>query len=170
MLEYISPDLVQRNCRKNNFFLAFSLLAGLICGGFLFSGYVLYIFSLMRISVECNVSIVDILLPVLFPLLLSAFAVYSRNPWLVYLLCFFQGVALSFLSLGFYISGWLLCILFLFSFWLSFPVYYYFWLMSLCKGKDGFKQRFFGIFACLCLIRSIDIYYVLPLGRKLFIL
>lgn len=170
MIQYLSPELLQHNCRKNNVFLAFSLIAGFMSGGFLFSLCAPEIFPLMRISVVGYVSIVGSMFPVLFPFLISAYAVYSMNSWILYLHCFMHSIALSFLSLGFSVFGWLVRDLLLFYPLVSFPLLFYFWRICLCKGKDKFWKSSFVFLLFFCLIRWVDICYIAPLCRKLLIL
>lgn len=81
-------------------FLAFCWIAGLLSGtsACLAAGDSLN--SLMRGAAARPVSIVSLLGVTMFPFLLSAFAVYISEPWLLLIVSFGDAFVLSFVSLG----------------------------------------------------------------------
>ena len=86
--------------RKYSFlFLAFCWIAGLLSGASVYLAAGDSLNSLMRSAVMRPVSIVSLLCVTMFPFLISAFAVYISEPWLLLIVSFGDAFVLSFVSL-----------------------------------------------------------------------
>ena len=81
-------------------FLAFCWIAGLLSGASACLAAGDSLNSLMRGAAARPVSIVSLLGVTMFPFLLSAFAVYISEPWLLLIVSFGDAFVLSFVSLG----------------------------------------------------------------------
>lgn len=121
-------------------YLAFSWIAGLAAGSFAYMASGEWILPLMRSVLYAPVSIVGILCVSLFPILISAYAVFLSNSRLLLPICFVKAFLFSFASMGIWVSfasaGWLMRILLLFTDWTCLPILYWFWLRSL-KHRVG---------------------------------
>ena len=122
-------------------FLAFSWIAGLLCGAFLFLSVEDSSFLWMRRLPERSVSIVSSLCVTLFPILISVFAVSLRAIFFLYPLCFLKALQFSFVSCGivcaFGDAGWLIRWLMLCSEILLLPVLYGYWLQCTARRKQN---------------------------------
>lgn len=117
------------------------------------------------------VSIVSLLGVTMFPFLLSAFAVYISEPWLLLIVSFGDAFVLSFVSLGVMrcggSAGWLVRWLLVFSASLASPLMYLYWLRHL-TGRRRFDGLEAACVLCLCaLIGSVDFRLVSPLLARL---
>ena len=81
-------------------FLAFCWIAGLLSGASACLAAGDSLNSLMRGAAARPVSIVSLLGVTMFPFLLSAFAVYISEPWLLLIVSFGDAFVLSFVPLG----------------------------------------------------------------------
>lgn len=119
--------------------------------------------SMMRLAVADQVSIVSLIVSVLLPYLLSAFAVYISKPLLLLPIAFLRGFSLMLVLMGtseaFGNAGWLVRSLFLFSDLSFMPFLYLFWHRSISGlTKDGqWVCCAVGIF-----IACLDYRYVSP--------
>lgn len=152
-------------------FLAFCWIAGLLSGtsACLAAGDSLN--SLMRGAAARPVSIVSLLGVTMFPFLLSAFAVYISEPWLLLIVSFGDAFVLSFVSLGVMrcggSAGWLVRWLLVFSASLASPLMYLYWLRHL-TGRRRFDGLEAACVLCVCaLIGSVDFRLVSPLLARL---
>ena len=137
--------------RKYSFlFLAFCWIAGLLSGASVYLAAEDSLNSLMRSAVMRPVSIVSLLCVTMFPFLISAFAVYISEPWLLLIVSFGDAFVLSFVSLGVVqcsgSAGWLVRWLLVFSASLASPLKYLYWLRHLTGHR-----RFSGLEAA-CIV------------------
>lgn len=98
--------------------------------------------SMMHLAASDQVSIVSLIVSVLLPYLLSAFAVYISKPLLLLPIAFLRGFSLMLVLIGtteaFGSAGWLVRSLFLFSDLFFMPFLYLFWRRSISGApKDG---------------------------------
>ena len=158
--------------RKYSFlFLAFCWIAGLLSGASVYLAAGDSLNSLMRSAVMRPVSIVSLLCVTMFPFLISAFAVYISEPWLLLIVSFGDAFVLSFVSLGVVqcsgSAGWLVRWLLVFSASLASPLMYLYWLRHL-TGRRRFDGLEAACVLCLCaLIGSVDFRLVSPLLARL---
>lgn len=135
MMRVFSYDTIHRWSKGFRLYLAFSWIAGMVCGSFFYLWAGESIFILMRSVVYSPVSIVGVLCVSLLPILISAYAVFLSNLSLLLSICFAKAFLFSFVSLGilwaFASAGWLMRILLLFSEWTSLPILYWYWLRCL---------------------------------------
>jgi hypothetical protein len=119
--------------------------------------------SLMRLAAADQVSIVSLILSLLLPYLLSAFAVYISKPLLLLPIAFLRGFSLMLVFMGaseaFGSAGWLVRSLFLFSDLSFMPFLYLFWHRNISGvTQDGrWVCCMVGIF-----IACLDYRYVSP--------
>lgn len=152
-------------------FLAFCWTAGLLSGASVYLAAGDSLNSLMRGAISRPVSIVSLLCVTMFPFLLSAFAVYISEPWLLLPVSFGDAFVLSFVSLGVTqcggSAGWLVRWLLVFSASLASLLKYLYWLRHL-SGQRRFSSLEAAYVLCLCaLIGSVDFRLVSPLLARL---
>lgn len=129
------------HCRRKDLhrLLAFCFCLGLAGGSFTFLLAGKTLLPLMRSALYAPVSIVGILCVSVFPILISAYAVFLSNFLLLLSLSFARAFLFSFVSLGisqaFASAGWLMQGLLLFGGWTSLPVLYWYWLRNLSPGR-----------------------------------
>lgn len=147
-------------------FLALSWFLGLLSGAAIFFSAGIAYFSWMRGVLHGSVSIVGLLCVTVLPFLLSAFAVFISEPWLLLPISFGKALLFSFISLcvleSFGSAGWLVRWLLMFSDLLFVPVLYWFWHRHI-SGEHCFSGSVSLLLLSLCiLIGSIDFCYVSP--------
>lgn len=146
--------------------LAFAFLLGLLFGAVtaLYAGP--SVLSLMRTSVSGCASIVGLLCVTLLPLLLSAFAVYISQYWLIPVISFFDAFTFSYHSMLLFRlyprSGWLIQSLLMFAGTLSLPVLWYIWLHTAVSRRSQLLRCFAAGALAITGIVSIDFYFVTP--------
>lgn len=152
-------------------FLAFSWLTGLLAGAA--SAYTAgdILFPLMRSAPGCSVSIVSLLCVACFPFLISAFAVFISQPWLLLAVSFGKAFCFALVSTGILASygsgGWLLRWLLCFSDCAVLPLLYWYW-MRYISGDRAFSGPETGLALCLgLLIASADHHFIVPLLARL---
>lgn len=100
--------------------------------------------SLIRSAASASVSITGILMVGILPILLSAYAVYFSEPWLLLIISMGKSFSFAFcgcgVSLAFGQSSWLVRFLFLFSDLLLMPLLLSFWLHHI-KGNNPVKRK-----------------------------
>jgi len=138
-------------------FLGCVWILGLITGA-CWCNTVQDISSLMGVAARQNVSIVLLLTVTIFPLLLSAFAVYIRLPQLMIPITFLDALTVGYLLhatlLAFRGAGWLICLLLTFSdCFMRIPLFLFWFRYVSCPahtlGRDLVCCVFFAVFICL---------------------
>lgn len=147
-------------------FLAFSWCSGLFCGIVLYFSAGDPSASLMRMAVTGYVSIVDLLMSVLLPFLISALAVYIFKPGLLAVFAFIKACLFAFFSMGtleaFGSAGWLIRLLLMFSDICMTVVLYLYWMRHV-SGQRKFSVTYSGAYgAAALLIGSIDYCFIAP--------
>lgn len=152
-------------------FLAFVWLMGLIFGIYYSSFGGSSYFSLMRSAACSPVSIVGLLSVALLPFLFSAFAVYTRSNFLLWMLCFIKGCLFAFVSMGVFAAygnaGWLVRLLMMFSDLLCLVFLWLCWIRCACTG---FRNSLPAVAGCGCIsavIVGLDYLFVSPILAKL---
>lgn len=152
--------------------LAFLMLLGFLCGAFFTVDPLPASVSLMRTAASSRVSIVGLMTVLLLPFLISAFAVYTSSPFLLFPVCwlkaFFFSYSAGMISLAFGNAGWLVRWLLLFSSGLSLPLLIWFCMR---QGDGTYREdllRDFTVCAVLILlIGSLDFRVISPFLVKL---
>lgn len=166
MREVISRSSPRQGRKGFRFYLAFSWMAGLICGSAVAASAETPLFSLMRGALYAPVSIVGVLCVSVLPILFSAYAVFLSNFALLLPICFTKAFLFSFVSLGiswaFASAGWLMKILLLYSDWTSLPILYWFWLRSLSPYRSVGLWETILAFTLMGLLGSIHFSIISP--------
>ena len=154
----VTCDVFSTFCRRYSYgILALCRLSGIVCGVFLFLKAGPSSFLMMRRVIETPVSIVGLLSNLLFPFLITVYSVFIFSSWLIFAVCFLDGVLLSWfaagISVAFSSAGWLLCSFLLFHSNCCFIGAYLVW-SCLLSG-----ERKIGRFFCWGLIASAACYF-----------
>lgn len=146
--------------------LALCWSGGLICGIILFAltGNTA---SLMEQAASCGVSLRNLMLANLLPFLFSAFAVYLRQPKLIFLIAFFRGCLFSYVSIGtvtaFGSAGWLVQILLMFSDLLLTVLLYFYWLRHISGLQRFSAAQSAAVVASVFLMASVEYWWIAPI-------
>lgn len=140
MVRHFSHNSSDRRRKGSHSYLAFSWVSGLILGILAYLSAGRSGLTLMRSVPYAPVSIVGALCVSLFPVLISAYAVFLSNYFLLLPVCFAKAFLFSFVSSGIFHAfagaGWLMRIMLLFTDWTSLPILYWFWLRSLSRNPS----------------------------------
>ena len=119
-------------CKSSPFFLAVVWCAGLILGVKFASAPSAASVSLMGQAPLCPASIVGLMGAALLPFLLTAFAVFLKQPWMILLIAFCKAVSFGYSGIltimAFGSSGWLVRLLLMFTDICTVPVLCWLWL------------------------------------------
>ena len=166
MVRFFRPRYFSLSRKVSATILAFTLFIGYFLGSCLAALTVSSFHSLMRSALTGSVSIVSLLSVTLLPFLFSAFAVYIRQYWLFLPIALFRCISFSFLGsvilYAFGSSGWLICLLFLFSDILSLPLLCWFWLRHISEGDRHLLRNLSAVFIVLSGIAILDHQLVSP--------
>lgn len=153
-------------CRFCVSFLAFSWTLGLSAGVYFAGTMQSSVFSLMRAAASSRVSIVGLIVLLIFPLLLSAFAVYLSAPICLLPVSFCRGAAFGFCSLGalyaFGSAGWLVRLMLLFSASAMTVPLFWFWIRHISGNKLLLRRDLAVCSALAVVIGIIDYFLVSP--------
>lgn len=162
----LPADLSKFWCRSCVSFLAFSWALGLSVGLILVSTVQESVFSLMRAAACCRVSIVGLIVLLIFPLFLSAFAVFLSIPVMLLPIACFKGIALAFCALGvvyaFGSAGWLIRMLLMFSDSFMIPVLFWFWVRHISGNRNLLRRDFLICAAFAVVIGAMEYFLVSP--------
>lgn len=146
--------------------LAFLLCCGYLLGAFLTTVSGDYVSSMMRTAVTSRVSIVCLLPVILFPFLITAFAVYIGQFWILAPIAFCKAFSFGYLSscilCSFGNSGWLIQLLFLFSDGVSLPILCWFWIRLLDSRGAKMNHSFAIVSVLIFLIVIFDCQFISP--------
>lgn len=151
-------------CRLRLFLLAFIWCLSL-GSGTLFAYFTRDVtVSLMCTAPSCRVSIFSLVVTLLFPLLLSAAAVYFSIPDAIYPAVILKGISLGYCLLGSVMAygnaGWLVCSLLTFSQTLMSVPLMWFWTVCLSGNAASFKKGFLICFTAALIIGITDYFVV----------
>ena len=153
-------------CKFSPWLLAFSWFLGTLLGIPAALAANNFLVPMMCQSVQCSVSIPDLLAVTVVPFLLSAFAVSLSEPWLLLIISTFKAFNFSFCACGvrlaFGQSSWLVRFLFLFSDYLLVPLLYLYWVRHI-QGQA--VRRTWELYCCIgasLVISGIDCFIVAP--------
>lgn len=153
------------NLGRCRIFVLLCWTAGLI-SGIAFSYATEAISSLMRGTLAFPVSIVGLGAVIVLPYLITAFAGFTSQLWILMplALCkaFSFGACIAAIDLAFSSAGWLIRMLLMFSELAAIPFLLYLWLRFLAGDDQGFR-RCTALFAAFSvLIGSIDFWVIAP--------
>ena len=166
MIRVFHSDFYHRYGWSSTRFLALCFTAGLLSGASVFYVAGPPLLPLMRGILKDSMSIIGLLSVTFLPFLVSAFAVYICEPWLLYCVCFTKGLVFSFCSaaimMAFGSAGWLFRWLLMFSELISLPFLYWFWQRHISSERGFSIAEFLSILCWLTLIGSVDYCCVTP--------
>lgn len=146
--------------------LALSFVLGLVLGALLFLSAENDSTSLMRMAKNGPVSIVGLLSVSFLPFLISAFAVYVSQPWLLPVIALCKGASFSLVSLGvtaaYGSAGWLMRLLLMFSDLCALPLLLFFWLRYISGERRFTAWSACRYLAALLTVGSIDYCLISP--------
>ena len=153
---------------EERMFLALAWFSGLVLALLLFSGNA-DVLSVLTTAADSQIFFWSLLLNMMLPLLLSAFAVFFWGLHSILVLCFCKALTYGSVAVGvfnaFPSSGWLIRWMLLFSSTLCNFLNYYFWLG--CFHRPGILpwRRLLVCAALMVLAVFLDCHYVAPLLR-----
>lgn len=159
-------------CKRMIWILAFFWCVSLLAGIYLASASNVNFPLLMRLTVDCSVSIVGLAAVLFFPLVLSAIGIFYRWPLLIVFLCIYKGMFLGFSLFGiaaaFASAGWLVNRFILFSDSVITVFLFWFWFRSVPFDLMRLKHDF--ILGCYLavFIGCLDYFIVSPFLIMLF--
>ena len=122
--------------------------------------------AMMLAALSCDVSIFGLLIAILLPLLISFFAVYISQIWLLIPIVFVKAFLFSYTGVGilqtFNASGWLIRILFMFGDSLALPFLWWYWLQVTASVNVSLLRGFLPALLCAVVAGCIDYCYVAP--------
>lgn len=122
-------------CRTLRPILAFVWICGLVSGAFISLSADEFLASTMHALIRSDMSISGLLAALFLPFLISFFAVYLSQNWLLLIVAFFKAFLFAYTGAGLILSfdaaGWLLCLLLLFGDVLTLPALWLLWLRCL---------------------------------------
>lgn len=150
--------------RKACIFMLFLLwIFALVFGCFLGANVQGSTVSWMRAAPVRCVSIVSMLAVSLLPFLITAFAVYSTQTWLILPLAFFKAFSFAFFSVmlifAFQGSGWLVRFLLMISDFAFLPLLFWLWVRALC-GSCEYLYRDILICSVISTVVSFLNYFI----------
>ena len=155
-----------RKCNARIYLLAFLWILGLTFGGFIALHNEDYILPMMRTAVTLRVSIVNLLVLQLIPLVISALAVYFSIPLLIYPLCTFKAIFLGFIlgSLGrvFGSAGWLIRLLYLFTDTIMTPLLLWYWFKHISGTKLSINRDNKILFSAFSITAMLEYFAISP--------
>lgn len=157
-----------RNQRKYPILiLAFTWCFGILngIGSYIYAGDSFV--SLMRMAADRDVSIVNLLISSILPLLFSAFAVYLHSPQLLAVLCFLKAWLFGFVSCGvlasFGSAGWLVWLMMMFSDIFCLVPLWWYWIFQCQLMNRVHGARLAACIAVVFLIVCLDHSLISPL-------
>ena len=142
MGRFLHLNLSNTRCNVSVVYLAYSFLLGLVFGSLISSGSGFSSVSLMRAAPCGSMSIVGLFTVSMLPLLISAFAVFTSQIWLLIPLAFLESFCFSYVGIGilagFGSAGWLVCLLMMLPEGLLMGGLWWFW--QRCLNDRGFRS------------------------------
>ena len=166
MARFLRLNLSIFGCRTSHVLLALFWTVGLLLGSFTSLSADTLLVPTMHTALHSGMSISGLLAALLLPLLITAFAVYIRQPLLLFPVAFVKAFLYSFTGTGlltaFGSSAWLIRILLMFADSLSLPLLFWVWLRVLSDDQT-MALRSIAITAALALmIGCFDYAFVAP--------
>ena len=128
--------------------------------------------SLMRGFIFGSVSIVGVLAVSVLPIILSAFAVYLSETWLLYGLGFIKAFCFCFCATGLCLlmgaGSWLMQLLLLFSDCLTIPALYFYHYCILSRPLNRARLSFVCLLVCCC-VGMVDYCIIAPFVQRVLL-
>ena len=153
--------------------LAFSWIAGLLCGLFFVSKAAEPLSLLMHTAVYNHITLFGLAAVLFLPLIASAAAVYLGAHILIFPICFIKsfafGVCLCGVSVAFGSAGWLVRVLLLFSDSCMIVVLLWFWYRHLTGDRSVLRRDTVLCAAVALFVGLVDYLFVSPFFAGLLI-
>lgn len=165
MARFLHHDFSLLRRKDEPLFLAFGWFFGIVFGVSLsrYGGDISA--SLMRTALHSPASIVSLASVTLFPFLISAFAVFISQHWLLPLIAAFKGICFSSLLCAimqaYASAAWLMYPLIAFSQVATVPLLWLFWLRY-CGRERAFSRATLAYFLAVLGIVCIDVWVISP--------
>ena len=171
MYKTLRMDALTRVLHHKTLWVVFCWIIGLLTGTVLAAGADPYSFSLMRQTVSCQVSIVDLFIAAAFPFLLAAYAVFIDRPKLLLLICGCKAFSFAFCAYtaaaSFGTAGWLVQPIVQFTDICMVPVLCWFCIRHITGSADSLKKDMLVCMVFAAAVASIDYLVVAPFLAKL---
>ncbi len=162
------PNFWRRNCAA---FLAFFWCAGLLLGSLLSIRLQEQLLPLMRTALSARVSIVRLFVLHAFPLVLSAAAIALQLPYCILPFAFVRAGGLAFVACGamlaFGSSGWLICMLLMFTDICMLCPSVLFWLRHLSGRRPHLWSELLALLLVLLALCVADSLRIWPFAEGL---
>ena len=160
-------------CRNMQWIPSLLWMCGLLSGTLLFCYADNSLVSTMRAVAESGMSISGLLCVLFFPLLITAFAAYFSQPFLLFPVIFLKALFFSFVGTGFLTSfqscGWLVCFFLMFSDFLGMPLLWIVWIRCFHESRRKILRSCYFTAVAFLLIGCFDYAFVAPfLARLIF--
>ena len=159
-------------CKRKFLCLAFLWFLGLCSGKYYAVQTGSTFLLLMRTAVESRPSIVGQLISVLLPLLLLVLSVYFLQPIAYYFLAFIQSLSLGYICCCiqriFGSASWLVCLLFLFSSFVSVPFYCWFLIRHISGKQASYFRDSLVVLGAVLIACIADYFIISPFLTALF--
>lgn len=166
MISLVRDSELSERRKGSIIFLAFCFFLGLLYGVFSFSRLEESFFSQMSGGSYSTVSIIDFLSGTLLPFLFSVFAVTISQPWLLYIICFWEAFLFSYVSLIFLFSfqsfGFAIKSILLFGDCLTLPVLLCYCIRVLRENCNQHISCALLFLSTGLLIGCVDFYLFIP--------
>lgn len=153
-------------CRNSVWILAFCWISSICLGLYIGSVFDPAVYSLMRMASCFHVSIVGLVLNLLFPIVLSAAAVYYLSPrsllWLVFGKGLCHGICMYMTLAEFSSAGWLQCRLLMFSEYCLLVPLFILWIHQLDGSSNRLKRDITNCLATAAVAAVADYFIVSP--------
>ena len=146
--------------------LALALFSGFIFGCFIVSFASGYEPSALYMAFRVKASFASRLIVMLFPVILTLMAIYTRQVWLLIPFAFCKSFSFGYLSSSIIkccgSSGWLVQLLFLFSDCIALPVLCWLWLSSVRGNRNNVFTRCFAAGILITSVVYLDNQFISP--------
>ena len=167
----IHHDSFVFHCKLELRVLAYTWIFALILGAGLAVSADKLLASTMHAAISGCVSISGLLAVVLLPLLLSAYAVYYSQPFLLVSVVFLKAFLFAYTGAGILIlypaSGWLIQMLLMFCDTLSLPFLWHIWLCAVSDWQGSILARITTSAFVSVLIGCVDLTLIAPFLARL---
>lgn len=159
------------SCRNFNVVLAILWVGGLLSGTLTTLLFGPLLAPLIISALNCGLTFFSLLTALLLPLLLTFFAVYSSQRWLIFIIVFLKAFLFSYVWVSilaaFQSSGWLLCAILMFGASLALPFLWWIWLRVDCLNRQSFVISCLYTAIGIVLVACINYEFVAPFGARL---
>lgn len=158
-------------CKFFKHLLVLSWCLGLLLGALAATAASNVLIPLMRRALHLPASLPGLLISIVLPFLLSAYAVSLSEPWLLLPISALKAFGFAFCSFGVTLTygtaGWLVRLLFLFSDVCVIPILFFYWLRHIPDASRKSGRELAGCLLLASFVGVIDLYLISPFLAKL---